>query len=123
MTKGTTIPIQSFKVQHTLTHVTMPRLVHPHHTIETLDCTTGSHNPSQPLMHTRIGRLPLGPQTLTHGLLQCRELREADTFSPVRVRHRLTQGPQAGEGLTPHMALNDLYQLLLHPIKMLQRPR
>ena len=66
--------------------------------------------------------LPLGSQTLTHGLLQCHELREADAFFTRRVRHRLTQAPQAGEGLTPQRVLDGLYQLLLHPIEWLQRP-
>jgi hypothetical protein len=32
MANGTTIPIQPFEIQHALTDVTVPCLVHPHHT-------------------------------------------------------------------------------------------
>src|SRR5205823_9138084 len=122
MAKGATIPIQSLQVQHALTDMSMPLLVHPHHTIETLDCTTGSYNPPQPLMHLCVGRLPLWPQTLTHGLLQCREWRETDAFFTVGVHHRLPQRPQADAGLTPQRVLDGLGQLLMQPIEIMQRP-
>ena len=108
MAKGATIPIQSLQVQHALAHMAMLRLVHPHHTIDTLDCTTGSYDSVQSLRHMRLGRLPFWPQRLTHGLLQCRELREADALCTMCVRHRLTQGPQAGAGLTPQGVLDGL---------------
>jgi hypothetical protein len=100
----------------------MPRLVHPPHTLDTLDCPTGSYDPAQRLMPTCVGRLPLGPQTLPHGLLQYRELREADAFCPVRVPHRLPQGPQAGAGLTPQRVLDGLGPLFLQLIELIQRP-
>jgi hypothetical protein len=77
MAKGAAIPIESFEVQHPLTDVTMPRLVHTHDTPDTRDGTTGPHNPTQYCIHTRIGRLLPRAQTLTHHLLQERQLGEA----------------------------------------------
>ena len=100
MAKGTTIPIQPFEVEHALIDVTVPCLVHPHHTIDTLNRTTGPHHPTQYLIHTRIGRLPLRAQTLTHHLLQERQLGEAGAVVVVgRVLASIIEVPQADEGL------------------------
>ena len=52
MAKGATVPIQPFKIQQALTDVTVPCLVHPHHTVDTLNRTTSPHNPSKNLRHT-----------------------------------------------------------------------
>src|SRR5438128_1245719 len=100
MAKGTTIPIQPFEVQHVLTDVTVPCLVHPHHTIDTLDRTTGPHDLAQHLIHLCIGRLPLRTQTLTHHLLHHDHLRETHTLGAVRVCQGCTPVPQADAGFT-----------------------
>jgi hypothetical protein len=99
MAKGATMPIESFQVQHALADMTMPRLVHPHHTIDTLNGTTGPHHLTQYLVHTRIGRLPLRPQTLTHDLIEDRQLGEAGAVVVGRVLHGLLEEPQADKGL------------------------
>src|SRR5438105_125442 len=105
MAQGATMPIQSLQVQQALTDMSMPLLVHPHHTLETRDGTPGSYNPPQPRMHLCVGRRPLWPQTLTHGLLQGRALRETDAFFTVGVPQRLPQRPQADAGRTPPRGL------------------
>src|SRR2546430_17293466 len=98
MAKGTTIPIQPFEVEHALIDMTVPCLVHPHHTIDTLNRTTGPHNSTQYLIHTRIGRLPLRAQTLTRHLLQERQLGEAGAGVVGRVLSLIISGPQTDEG-------------------------
>ena len=60
--------------------MTVPCLVHPHHTVDTLDRTTGPDNPSKNLRDTLIGRLPLRAQTLTHDLLYHYQLRQAGVW-------------------------------------------
>jgi hypothetical protein len=116
------MPIQSLPVQHALAHRALPRGVHPPHTLETLDCTTGSDDLAPLLLHTGVGRRPLGPPPLTHGLLQGREWRQADAFFPRRVPQRLAQGPQAGAGRTPQRVLNGLGPWCRPPIAILPRP-
>src|SRR5437899_11825403 len=100
MAKGTTMPIESLEIQHLLADVTMPSLMHPHHTVEALHCTTGPHHASQNLRYTLIGQLPLGTQTLTDHLLHHHHLGETGTLLAARVCHRLTPVPQARAGLT-----------------------
>ena len=64
----------------------MPRLVHPHHTIDTLDRTTGPHDPVQKLRHTLVGSLPLPTEPLTHHLLQHHQLCQVGALLARRVR-------------------------------------
>jgi hypothetical protein len=61
MTKGATIPIEAFEIQETLADVTMPRLMHAHHTVDPFHRTTGPHHAVEKLLDTRLGLLPLGP--------------------------------------------------------------
>src|SRR4029453_512374 len=122
MAKSATIPIEAFEVQHALTDVTMPRLVHPYHTIDTLDSTTGPHNSTQYLIDICIGRLPLRTQTLTHHSLQERQLGEASTVGVRRVPHGLIEVPQADNRLAEERLPHNLVQLLMHPVKGAQCP-
>lgn len=122
MAKGTTIPIQPFEVQHALTNVTVPCLVHPHHTIDTRNRTTGPHHSTQYLIHTRIGRVPLRAQTLTHHLLQERQLGAAGAVVVGRVLSRIIAVPQADESLASARIHYGLGQLLMHPVKRAQCP-
>jgi hypothetical protein len=41
--EGTTIPVQTFQVQQRLRERSVPRLVHPDHTIHAFHGTTGAH--------------------------------------------------------------------------------
>ena len=114
------MPIQSFEVQQALTDVTVPCLVHPHPTLDTLDRTPGPHDPTQHRLHLLIGRLPLRTQTLTDHLLHHDHRREASTLGAVRVDYGFPSGPQAGAGLTHQRLRHSVGQLLLHPVEMVQ---
>jgi hypothetical protein len=100
----------------------MPRLVHTHDTIDTLDGPTGPHNPTQYCIHTRIGRLPLRAQTLTHHLLQERQLGEAGAMGVRGIRHGIIEGPQADECRASAWLRHGLSQLLMPPVKRVQGP-
>jgi len=70
LAKDPTIPIQAFEVEHLLAHMTMPSLVHPHHTVDSLDRTTGPHRLPQELIHLYIALTPIGAKPTTKDLLQ-----------------------------------------------------
>ena len=116
------MPIESFELQHPLTDVTMPRVVHPHATLDTLDGTTGPHTPTQSCLHTRLGRLPLRAQTLTHHLLQERPLGEAGAVWVRGLRHGILAVPQADECLASAWRRHGLGQLRMPPVKRVQGP-
>ena len=76
--------------------MTVPCLVHPHYTVDTLDRTTGPYNPSKNLRDTLIGRLPLRAQTLTHDLLYHYQLRQAGVLLAVSMYCGLMQSGVPG---------------------------
>jgi len=41
LTKDTAIPVQTLEIEEALAHMTMATLMHPHHTVDAFDCTTG----------------------------------------------------------------------------------
>ena len=51
LAKHSTIPIQPLEIQHPLTHMTMPTLMHPHHTVDPFDRTAGPNRLPQQLIH------------------------------------------------------------------------
>ena len=65
LAKDATIPIQALEIEETLAHMTVAALMHPHHTVDAFDRTTGPHRVSQEFVHTPIGTLPLRTPSLT----------------------------------------------------------
>ena len=47
LAKDATIPIQALEIEETLAHMTVAALMHPHHTVDAFDRTTGPHRVSQ----------------------------------------------------------------------------
>ena len=54
LAKDATIPVQALQIEETLAHMTMAALMHPHHTVDAFDRTTGPHRVSQDLVHTPL---------------------------------------------------------------------
>ena len=69
LAKDATIPVQALEIKEPLAHMTMAALLHPHHTVDAFDRTTGPHRVSQECIHTPRGTLPLRTQSLTQHLL------------------------------------------------------
>src|SRR5262245_32539612 len=123
LTKGTTIPIQPLEIEHVLTDVPMPRLMHAQHTVQALHRTTGPYHPSYDLLHPFVSLVPLGRQTLTYHLFDHHQLREVGALWPMREFHRSPPRPQTGCRRAQQRFLNSLGQLLMHPIEMVECPR
>jgi hypothetical protein len=54
LAKDATIPVQALQIEETLAHMPMAALMHPHHTVDAFDRTTGPHRVSQDLVHTPL---------------------------------------------------------------------
>jgi hypothetical protein len=95
LAKDTTIPVQALEIEEPLAHMTMAPLMHPHHTVDAFDRTTGPHRVSQELVHTPLGTLPLRTQALTQYLLDHDQLMETNAGVTLRLLHLVVDVPQA----------------------------
>ena len=95
LAKDAAMPVQALEIEETLAHMTMATLMHPHHTVDAFDRTTGPHRVSQDLVHTPIGTLPLRTQALTQHLLDHDQLMETNAGVTLCLLHLVVDVPQA----------------------------
>ena len=93
LAKVMTIPVQTLEIEEPLAHMTMATLMHPHHTVDAFDRTTGPHRVSQDLVHTPLGTLPLRTQSLTEHLLDHDQWTETHTSVTLRLLHLVVDVP------------------------------
>src|SRR5438309_11743950 len=101
--------------------MTMPTLMHPHHTVDPFDCTTGPHRLSQPLIDLQITLTPIRAKPTTKDLLQDHHLLSPHMIFTLGLSHQPTQGPSMDQRLSQHGLRHRRAPLLMQAIHMTQR--
>src|SRR5215510_8395404 len=101
--------------------MTMTALMHPHHTVDAFNRTTGPHRVSQELVHTPIGTLPLRTQALTQHLLNHDQLTQTQAGGTLRLLPLGVDVPQARQSVSQHGFRDSRSQGFMPPIHMAQR--
>src|SRR6476659_11137742 len=117
------MPIQALEIQHLLTHVTLPPLRHPHHTIDAFDCTTGSHRLTQQFIHLDITRFPIGAKSTTKHAGHRHQLTPMNTVVTLGLLLAPEHVPQMDQGVASPRRGDGRAPLLMQAIHMTQRPR
>ena len=88
------MPIQALEVKPLLAHMTMPTLMHPYHTLDPFDRTTGPNRVPEPLIHLPLGVVPLGAKPITKHLFHRDQGTQPTDLFILRLLEPPTETPQ-----------------------------